>query len=149
MVIFNKLNLILETLQGSKVSKVIAGGGNGSIIIIDIDNKYSLYILCDWRLITNDDVIVTSYDDSDVKHGKIPIYLKKLHKEVVKKISIINRYDINIEFQNETILTIFSNNNKSSNTIDENWSFVDIENNISYNLTNEFVYSSTKYDESI
>lgn len=147
MEIFNHLNLTFETLHRSVVSKVIAGGGNGSIAIIDINNRYSIYILCDWRLITNDNTVVTSYDDSNVKYGKIPIYLKKIQNESILKIHIINRYDINIEFINGTILTIFSNNNKSSNTMDENWSFIDIENNISYNLTNEFTYTSSKYDE--
>lgn len=148
MEIFNKLNKTISKIINLKVSKVIAGGSNGSTVIIDVDKGYSIFIFCSWRYISKDNIVVTWNDSSDALKGKIPLYLKSLLNLSIKKITIINQFDLHIKFSNDAVLIIFSDLNKSSSSIDENWCFADIKNNECYNLTNEFKLTISKFDES-
>lgn len=147
MEIIKKLKENLIRIENKKVSKVIAGGANGSIIIIDFEDTYSLFVFCAWRFISKD-VIVTWNDSPDALKGEIPIYLKSLVNKKLKKIILINDYDLKLEFDNGVVFSVFSDLNSTSSDIEENWCVIDIVENKSYNLTNEFEYSLTKFDES-
>lgn len=148
MEIFKKVSILLDNLINLKVSKVIAGGGNGSTIVLFVNDCYSIFIFCCWRYVSSDNKIVTWNDSPDALVGEIPVYLKQILNIGIKKIALVNNFDLCIEFYNGASLMIFSELTVSSG-IEENWCLADIKSNECFNMTNEFCLTLSKYDDSI
>ena len=148
MAITEDLDVLLNKLEGKIITEIIAGGSNGSIVILEIDHRYSLFLYCSWRL-TRNKHIVTWNDNSDANVGDIPTNFNQLLNLKIKKIYRINCFDLVILFTNGNCINVFSDLSRSSSPTEENWFLADKVNNICYILTNEFTLITEKFDESI
>ncbi|MES2728428.1 MAG: hypothetical protein V4643_15065 [Bacteroidota bacterium] len=127
---------LLKELHGRKISNVIAGGSNGSIIIFDVDDNYVLFIYCSWRLCLVGDVLVTSNDNNDANTGLLTTEIKKLIDSQIETININEFNDLIIKFYSNKILYVFSNINvdASESQYDENWSVADKSKNLVFTI---------------
>lgn len=138
----------LEELQGGTIIKCSAGGGAGSIILMDVTSRsgvlYTLWIECCWRIENSNKVIATSADDIEPITGLIAKSAKKLEKLVIQSVALNSFYDLCIEFSEEFYLRlfcIFSN----ENDCDVNWWLSIPSKNLCYEVTNLFKVEKGKY----
>lgn len=127
-------------LRGKKVTKVIAGGSNGSIIILRIGDDYSLFVYCAWRLEDGNKIITGWQEDYDAENGRLTIGIKELKNNIIAKIDVSRFFDLKIHFKGGEILNVFCDltPNVKSGDYDENWVLGDLKENKSYILKNRF-----------
>lgn len=138
---------IVNDIKEAKIEKIIAGGSNGSIILIDLikdNNKYVLYVYCAWRL-SFDDKILTGWNDIDIV---FVTELKKLENDMIDNITLNSLGDFTLLFKSGIKLDVFCDitSNINNTSIDENWSFCDISKNQCYNFTNQFSFLVEPYE---
>lgn len=134
---------VIKEIKGLEIIKVIAGGGNGSIVVLDIEsdnNKYTLFIYCCWRMTLNDKVIIGWNDDIISEDSSSLKILRSIKNSTIIDIEENDYGDFNLHLSNDKKLQIFcditSNGNKDD--INENWSLCDIKNNKCYNFNNRY-----------
>ena len=142
-----KMNIINDLKEG-KINKVIAGGGNGSIVLIDIikgDDKFVLYLYCTWRMSFYDNVL-TGWNDSDTV---IVTELKKLQNDIIEEVISNLLGDFTLIFKSGIKLDVFCDitSNIENTSIEENWSLCDVSKNKCYNFTNKFSFFSEHYEK--
>jgi hypothetical protein len=138
---------IIEKLKDAKIEKIIAGGSNGSIVLIDLakgTDKYVLYIYCTWRLSFIDKVL-TGWNDIDTV---FVTELNKLENDIITEVILNSLGDFTLLFQSGIKLDVFCDitSNINDTSMDENWSFCDISKNQCYNFTNQFSFLIEPYD---
>ena len=141
----------IKTLQNKRVNKIIAGGSNGSIILIDlIENldKHILYVYCTWRLSLNNKILTGSNDNSDSDNTVFVIELKKLENELIEKVSISSLGDFTLVFNSGKKLDVFCDitSNGGNDEIRENWVICNVSKNICHNFTNRFDFYEESYN---
>lgn len=140
---------ILQSLLGKQINKVIAGGSNGSIIILDIGNdEFSLFIYCSWRISKENEVLSSSTENNDSKTGNLTIEAKKIQGEEIVSIITTDLFDLQLVFKSGKVLSVFADittNGYDSDAMDENWSLADKRNNIAYTISNTFKVITTSY----
>jgi hypothetical protein len=143
------LKKVLSLLNSQKVSKVIAGGSNGSIIILDIDNRYSLCVYCVWRLEHGDKVLTGWNESNDSKSGNLTLGIKKLEGDTIKRIYVNQFYDLQISFYSGKVLNIFCDITPKyePEECDENWSLADIIKNEVYTITKSYLIATELYSK--
>lgn len=137
----------LENIKLGKVVSSTAGGGAGSIIKIEIENKGILYILfinCTWRIENNNTIIATSADDITAQTGLIAKSAAMLDNKKVISFELSKFNDLFIEFSDDFYIRIF-NIFSHSNIDDYNWDFWIPSEDLSYEITNSFDIKKEKY----
>ncbi|HEX8575600.1 MAG TPA: hypothetical protein VF677_04830 [Flavobacterium sp.] len=139
---------IINILNNAKVDKIIAGGSNGSIILIDLVkecNKYVIYIYCAWRVSFNNKVLTGWNDKESIFVNK----LKELQEDIIIEVTSNVLGDFNLLFKSGKKLDVFCDitSNIEESSMEENWSLCDILNNNCYNFTNHFILLQEPYDQ--
>lgn len=140
----------IKKLQNNKVDKIVAGGSNGSIILIDLIehlDKNILYIYCAWRLSLNNKILTGSNDNSNSNDTIFVAEIKKLENDIVKKVYTHSLGDFTLEFNSGKKLDVFSDitSNGGTDEVRENWVICDVSNNICHNFTNRFNFYKETY----
>lgn len=144
---------IKDKIIGSKVDKVIAGGGNGSIILFEfVANQNEIlifYIYCTWRLSKHGKILVGWNDNSENDNSNFVLNLKQIENTNVSFFEINELGDIEIEFDNGMKLSVFSDitSDNGLNEEDNNWSICDVNKNMCYNFTNFFEIKNENYSD--
>ena len=141
------INDILNRIQNKQISEVIAGGSNGSIILLLIgDQEFSLSVYCTWRLEHKDEVITGWNETNDPVSGDLTRNIIKLTGTKIIKIELKKFYDLILQFDNKFTLRIFCDltpNLYKEST--ENWTIADKIGDKVYVITNKFVIEEHKY----
>jgi hypothetical protein len=122
---------LVEQLVDRAITEVIAGGSNGSIVLLEVDFKFLLSIYCAWRL-EGEGKILTGWNDSnDPVSGQLTIEIKKLAGDKIEHVSISEFNDLTISFSSGKVLNVFCDitSHIYSEALDENWCLCDMESN--------------------
>lgn len=143
-----------DQLEGALVVKIIAGGGNGSILLMEIQKghiEYIIYIYCVWRLFVFDSkrtIIGWNDDLTDLDSNSIK-QLKSIENSFISNVKINEHGDFVLSFDNESKLSVFcditSDGEKAE--LEDNWTLCDTVQNVCYNFNNRFNIVTTKYTE--
>ena len=137
----------LTNIINSTVTYCRAGGGTGSIIMIELnkDNiQYGLWLNCVWRIENDSKIIATSADDIAPNTGLIAKSAKLLEGKKVVSFELSKFNDLFIEFSDNLFVRIF-NIASYSNTDDYNWDFWIPSEDLSFEITNRFKVKKGKY----
>lgn len=137
----------LDCLVGLAVSDVIAGGANGSIIVLEFGGNYVLTVYCSWRLERGLQVLSGCNESPDSQTGHLTREAKSLHNDIVHEVSLSDHYDLRIEFTSGKMLRLFCDvtpHNEPAD-YDENWSFCDQAQDYCCVVTNMFRVEEVSY----
>lgn len=143
-------NKFISTLKGIRQSKVTysrAGGGAGSVIMMEMNNEvyqYVLFVNCAWRIENKNQIIATSSDDTTANTGLIAKSVKLFEGKIIETIEMTPFYDLIINFTEGFCLKIFSIFSFTSNS-NVNWSLCVPSQDISFDITNHFDVKEGKY----
>jgi hypothetical protein len=135
----------LNSMKQAKVIYSRAGGGAGSIISMELSNKYTLWIECTWRIEKKNKVIATSADDIKPRTGLIAKSVKMLEGKIIESVKLTPFYDLCINFIDDfclRIFCIFSYTYKFGT----NWSVSIPKQDLSYEITNHFEIKKGTYN---
>jgi len=138
----------IDKLIGRKVLTSRAGGGAGSILLIETEGESFFFIWCDWRIEKGDHVISTSLDDTTAVTGPVARSAKLLDNRVILSIEMTKQYDLIIKFEKEYCLRVFcliSYSRAKENTLGLNWELSFPKEDLSFEITNKFEVRMTKY----
>lgn len=137
----------INEIVGTEVTNVIAGGANGSIFILEMNNRYLLTVYCAWRLELAHQVLTGCNESSDSLKGDIPSELKKLSHDKVKAVFLSNFYDLKVEFISTKVLNVFCDVTPHSEPedYDENWVICDQQEDKCYVINSHFQIVTSKY----
>jgi hypothetical protein len=145
MEMINEIKIELEKSVGKLVTSVIAGGSNGSIIILDFGvNEFSLFVYSSWRISHQGQILATSQDNNAPLTGVITVQAKELTDDKIKKIELGPFVDLKITFESSKMLDIFSDLAKDDIT-NQNWSYANKKENVCYNANNNVLFEKVKY----
>lgn len=137
----------LDRLVGLAVSDVIAGGANGSIILLEFGGNYVLTVYCSWRLELGLDVLSGCNESPDSQTGHLTREAKNLRHDMVSKVSLSEHYDLQIDFASGKTLRLFCDVTPHNEPVDydENWSFCDQAQDHCSVVTNMFCVKEVPY----
>jgi len=139
-----KYKEIIKNNINNTLTEVIAGGGNGSIITLCINNSFRLFVSCAWKLTKNNEIITGCHEESSNDFSPMVKGIKRIEGLKLISYSYHSDFDFTIFFEENYQLSIFADNTKRSD-IDENWSICDIDNNLNFTLDNNFIISKETY----
>lgn len=140
----------LTEIKNASITKVIAGGSNGSIVLIDFKTKdanYVLYIYCAWRLSNKGKVLTGSNDNSETSDSVYVHELTNLDGDIINKISSNDLGDFSLFFKSGRELAVFCDIT-SNGFVDEkrdNWTLCNVSENMCFSLTNYFDFYKEPY----
>ncbi|MEN9918317.1 MAG: hypothetical protein RL662_753 [Bacteroidota bacterium] len=140
----------LSILVNSKIVKSNSGGGAGSILKIEINNKDSyFFIYCCWRLESDATVLATSADDTTANIGLIAKSVKLLEGKTILSINLSKQYDLIIVFEDGYTLRVFCDISYSSSDnedyYDTNWELCIPTDNAYFKVSNKYQIETGKY----
>jgi hypothetical protein len=130
----------LNNIIGTIVTHSRAGGGAGSIILMDLDKDgivYTLWIGCNWRIENDSQIVATSTDDITPNTGLVAQSTRMFECRQVVSFELSKFNDLFIGFSDNLYLRIF-NDASHSNTGDYNWKFWIPSEELSFTVTNNF-----------
>jgi len=134
---------LIKILQEAKYAKILycrAGGGAGSVIMMEYvvnDVLYVLFINTVWRIESQHEVIATSADDVEPINGLIAKAVSNLENKAILSVELLAFYDLKISFENNLCLKVFNVFTKNTET-NCNWTISIPSQNISLDVTSEF-----------
>jgi hypothetical protein len=137
----------LNNIIGSTVIHSRAGGGAGSVILMDLNKngiQYTLWLSCAWRIENGSQIIATSADDIAPNTGLIAQSTRMFEGRQVVSFELSKFNDLFIEFSGNLYLRIF-NYVSHSNTDDYNWYFGEPDKNLVFTVTNNFDIKKETY----
>ncbi|KAF2515834.1 hypothetical protein E0W68_12855 [Flavobacterium salilacus subsp. salilacus] len=140
---------IRKILLGTEVTKVTAGGSNGSIILLDFKNdsneEFVLFLYCTWRITHANNVIGTAA--SDINDDTILSEIKNLKDKYVIDVTVNKFNDISLYLSDDYQLDVFCDNvsNPDMDYPLDNWKMCDINENKSYVFNSEFKFTTNPY----
>ena len=145
MEIIKKVKEAFEKIEGSSIQNVIAGGANGSFVILDIGfDDYSLFIYSSWRISLNKRVIATSNDNNDALVGKLTQQIWALMGDKIVKIELGELVDLKIQLESGKLIDVFSDL-QTEDTEEENWCLALKKEDVCYCGINNSQFVVTKY----
>ncbi|MEY5041704.1 MAG: hypothetical protein RLZZ414_1252 [Bacteroidota bacterium] len=145
-----KLRNIISSFIGCKINKLIAGGENGSIIIIETNHSDEAYfeIGCSWRLRKNNLCLCTSIDTpSKIKQQINIVYNLKISNIILRACN-----DLVIHFENDISIDVFCDQTNDAaivsvyDYIAENWSIIFPKQNKCYTIDGEMEIIESSYE---
>lgn len=145
----------IQNLLSKAIDKTVTysrtGGGAGSILIIEFENKAFYTINCTWRIEDNGIVITTSWDDGTPLIGNMNKNAEKLIGRKLLYYELTPQYDLKLHFENNLLVNVFCNIITSISEDEDvyncNWDFSIPEKNIVANITGNYKIIYTKYQE--
>lgn len=134
----------LKKLINQKVVKSSAGGGAGSILVVEYEDTSYLFIWCAWRIEQGEKVIVTSSDtiepteSNESPNGLIGEKSPILEGKKLISVQLTPQYDLEMSFDEEYKLRIFCDIGYSRDDYNVNWELNLPTENISIEITNHF-----------
>ena len=119
----------LKRLIGQIVTKSSAGGGAGSTLVLEFEDKSYFFVWCSWRIALGSKVLVTSSDTivptetNSSPNGYIGKNVPILKNKIVKYIDLKSYYDLFIEFADGYVFQIFCDIGISREDYGINWEF--------------------------
>ncbi len=145
--------MFMKLLVGTEITKVIAGGSNGSIIVLDLKNNsgdmFVLFIYCAWRISHANQVVGTSA--SDINNEKILSGIKCITNEHITDIDINKFNDFSLHISNDYQLDVFCDNTKKDVEYPlDNWTLCNVRENTcsTFNSEFKFIYESYNNNQS-
>ncbi|MCR9262576.1 MAG: hypothetical protein NXH86_00375 [Flavobacteriaceae bacterium] len=140
----------LINIKNAEVTKVIAGGGNGSILLIDFETrieKYVIYIYCTWRLTLKINALSSSVDNLENPSSLSVVELKKLVGDTIIEISANELGDFSIFLKSGKRLDVFCDITSTDDSEEnrENWTLCNINKNECYSYTHRFDFYKESY----
>lgn len=128
----------LSTLADKKITKVICGGSNGSILVFDIGDDAILFIESAWRL-SKDNTTLAGWRDANLpKTGNLVVQIELLIGETIKTATTNNLLDLQIITRTDKQLDVFCDISPcNSDELEENWALASKVNNICYTIMSD------------
>ncbi|WP_430411720.1 hypothetical protein [Kordia sp.] len=142
---------ILNTIKHGRITNIIKGGSNGSIVLLEIksnEKQYILYIYCSWRLSIINKVLTGSNEDSTDINSRYNKEMNNLNGDVINNLIINNFGDFSINFKSKKTLDVFCDltyYDNEGNSV-ENWTLCDVSENKCYNFTSNFNIENESYE---
>ncbi|UVI32920.1 hypothetical protein [Paenibacillus spongiae] len=132
---------IVRSMIGAAVNEVIAGGSNGSMVVIELDHNYVLFLYCCWRM--NDaDSVLCGWNDQE----SCLVRIKELEGDTVLTVDVGAFYDIVIKFASGRELRVMCDITPGcEDGQEENWSICNKQANICYVVDKQFQLIETKF----
>lgn len=142
---------VTSKLTGSKVTEVICGGNNGSIVVLTINNSIVLTINCVWRLSDDKEVLVSWNENNNNPESNFVLQLKSLENDLIDSLEKSIFYDLNIKFKSGKELNVLCDLNKhySDDYFDNSWEICDKELNYCISINREHQEDVEIYNTSI
>jgi len=143
-----KISRLIKGIEGKEITKVIAGGSNGSIVVLRIgEEEFSLFIKCIWRLEDESNILTGWNESNDAEHGNLTLQMKKLSGDFIKSTELSGFYDLKLHFLSGKTLNIFCDvtPHYEPEDYDENWLLCDIKGNRSYVVKKDFLIADRPY----
>lgn len=138
-----------DELINSNVTYSRAGGGAGSVLLIQFDKEgsaYSLFIACTWRIENGDKVITTSADNTTANTGPMAKGVRLLEGQKVLSVQMNKFYDLTLKFENDLRLKLFCDLTPTNvYSSDANWDFSVIHEDKVFEVTSNFEIKKGKY----
>ena len=128
---------IFDHSVGSILKEVIAGGSNGSLITLSI-NDCRIFISCAWRLFKNEVAITGWHEESIEQDSPLVSGIKKIEGLRFTSYAFHSPFDFDLCFEDGFTLSVFADNTSMSE-VDENWTVCDVSSNKCYTLSNEYI----------
>lgn len=144
----NKVEDILTKLTGKKVTEVIAGGSNGSIVVLNFgESEFCLFVKCVWRLEQVNTIITGWNESNDAVNGNMTKKIKELTDDVIRNTELNNFYDLKLHFISGKTLNVFSDVTPyyEPDDYDENWVICDIQSNVCYAVSKDFTIATSVF----
>lgn len=146
-------NKILEFIRNSLYTKVTysaAGGAVGSIWAIDLGEAY-FFIECAWRLSKGDRVIVTHWDDTTFKTGRIFTLVPLLVGRTLLSVNLSRFYDLTLLFDEDYRVDVFCDGSflrtDAKELVGTNWFYARKDQNFAVEINTRFQAIWGKCDE--
>jgi hypothetical protein len=139
---------LLQDLRSKEVTEVVAGGGNGSVIILKIgQNEFSIFVKCAWRLQNERSVLTGWNEPNNAENGNLTLYIKNLLGDVISGTELSKFFDLKLRFISGKTLDIFCDvtPNYEPEFYDENWLLCDIKANVCYTVSKDFLIVESNY----
>lgn len=146
-----KLKDIISKINGRKITEVICGGSNGSIILLIIDGSIILTINCVWRLSNKEQVLASWNENDNNPKSNFVLQLKSLKNDLIETFEKSQFYDLTIKFKSGKELIVFCDLNKfyDENYFDNNWEICDKKLNSCICINRDYQEDLEIYDKSI
>lgn len=136
---------------GETVTYSRTGGGAGSILVIEFEDKNYYTIGCDWRIEYNGAIITTSWDDGTPLIGYMNKNAERLIGNKLLSFEIFDHYDLKLYFENGFVVNVFCDNIKYCSVEDSiyysNWELSIPDKNLVGIITGHFNLVYTKFDD--
>ncbi|WP_206913425.1 hypothetical protein IGL98_001363 [Enterococcus sp. DIV0840] len=142
----------IKNLIAQPVVKSSAGGGAGSTLVLEFEDKSYIFIWCSWRIEQGAQVIVTSSDtisptDNDSSpNGFIGEKSPILEGRKLINFNLTPQYDLEMLFDDEYKLRIFCDIGHSREDYNINWELNIPTENISIEINNHFEEHKAQYE---
>ena len=140
---------LLSKAIGKTVNYSRTGGGAGSILVIEFENKTFYTINCTWRIEYKGTVITTSWDDGTPLIGCMNKNVEKLIGKKLLSYELSPQYDLKLYFENDFVANIFcsiiEHDPEEDSTYNCNWDFRIPEQDIIGYITGKYKIFYTKY----
>lgn len=132
-----KIEEALQLLKGGTVTYSRAGGGAGSILLIQTDSKISIWIWCYWVIKNSNAILATADDDPTALVGKIAIATKQLEGLRIDKIEFdTSYYNLHFFFEDGYELIVYSESQPEEEPVAlNNWELYVSNLEINFTLT--------------
>lgn len=137
----------IQRLNGNVVTYSRAGGGAGSILLIETDARIELWLWCYWKIKKSNKVLATADDDTTAVVGKIAVAAKQLEGRKVCKVEMDpSCFDLHIFFDEEYELIVNCESQPEGETyLLNNWELAIVDENVNYSVTCNFTIKKESY----
>lgn len=137
-----KLEKDLIRIKGHEVIYSKTGGGNSSILLITLDNDYSLWAWCYWEIRRNEELVACSEDDDTAVVGKMARAANLLEKSRVIGIVLYDKYELMLTFSNGLELLFYTSEEYDF----PNWEYWMPDMNRTYIITSKLEVKEEPYE---
>ena len=143
----SKLSKSVQMLRNSTIYYSRAGGGAGSILLINTNDNLSLWIECYWEIKHKGIVIATADDDTTAVVGPIAIAAKQLEGRKIHRVELAPyTLDLELFIEDDYVLCIVCEPQPDEDdNLNNNWDFSIIDSNITYCVTCNFTVLQQQY----
>lgn len=132
-----ELRDVMSGIVGNKILQSHSGKNTGSIFTMDFGDQLikeekkgyifykgsmSIMVWCAWRLLDEDNSVVTGWHEDSSENGRLTVGLKSLTNDIVREVRISDNFDLTIVTNAGKSLQVFCDLTPGV-VGDTNWSF--------------------------
>ena len=140
-----ELKKYLTQMTNLLVTNSTSGGAVGSNLLVELENNWTVFLFCTWRMEYNKKVICSSLDSIEPKVGLLTKSVRLLEGKKIQSIQLLNNFDLEIFFEDSWKLSVFADNTYSDSDMCENWIISFPEKDLSFFLSNNFEIKTSNY----